>query len=792
MKGLWQDIRRAVRGLAGAPGFTAVAVLTLALAIGGTTAVFSVVDAVLLRSLPFRDPDRVVTLWLRDGQVRRVTSAAFDAWRERSATLESISAYGLRSGELIGGPAPARLSGEVVSASFFDVMGVRPLYGRAFLSGEDEPGADPILVLSHRTWQGALGGDPEIVGKSLLIDNTSYTVVGIAPPRFHGPLERDHKDFWTCYPDAESLERWQRFGYNVFARLRPGVTLDQAQRELLALAAVEPSAPFDVEVESIREHITGWVRPTLTVFFGAVLAVLLIGCLNVAQLQLARAESRTAEFAARKALGASAARLFQQALVESLALSSLGGALGVALAYWLVPVLVATVPGDYPRLEQAAVDPRTLAVALLLTLCSGCFFGAAPAWRLARTSVAEALKRRGRTSTSQGRRQAALLALQVCLSLALLSAAGLLGRRFLTLLPADPGFTADGLALMVVPLSETRYREQTQRHALLESMRREVEAIAGVEQAVLARHVPFSRSTSALPFSVDGAPPDPATRVHIRSTSAGYLDLMQMPLRAGRVFSQAVPSEGPAEAVVNQSFARKLTPDGNALGMTVGFEYSPDRERTYRIVGIVADARSTGSHTNAWDEIYIPFETVDATRAYILARSSTVPAEVLTGALFDRVRAGAPDIPLEPAFTMGSLLRDSVAGPRFQASLIGVFSLNALLLACIGVFGSAAYALSTRRRELGIRSAVGASPGALARTVLASTAVALTAGVGLGLLAAAAVGRALASEFRGVPEQDLGVLALCAGLLAVAALAAAAGPARNASRIDPMEALRHE
>ena len=792
MAGLWHDVRRAVRGLSASPGFALVAVATLALAIGGTTAVFSVVDAVLLRSLPFDDPDRIVTVRLRDSQYQRVTQAALDAWRARSATVESLTAYGLRTGELIGAPVPARLSGEIVSASFFDVMGVRPRFGRAFRPGEDEPGADPVVVLSHRAWQGALQGDPEILGKSLLIDDTSYTVVGIAPPRFHGPLERDHKDFWTCYPDPNTIERWERSGYSVFARLRPGVTPEQARRELSSLAALEPSAPSEVEIQPIYDQITGDVRGTLAVFMGAVLAVLLIGCLNLAQLQLARAERRTGEFAARKALGASAGRLFRQALVESLALSLLGGALGVLLAFWLAPVLVASAPGSFPRLEQTSVDPRALGFALLLTVSSGCLFGSAPAWRLARTSVSRALARRGLAAAGAGRRQVVLLAVQIGLSLALLSAAGLLGRRFLELLPTDPGFNADGLALIVVPLSDARFPERAQRHGILERLRRDVEGIAGVDRAVLARHVPFSRSSWSTSFGVEGVPADPSSRVHVRSISQGYFELMQIPLQSGRIFARLGSGAGPAEAVVNQSFARKLDPDGNALGMTVRFQDSPDTERAYRIVGIAADVRSLGSRTDVWDEIYVPFATAEATRAYILTRSTTLPAPALTGAMFDRVRAGAPDVPLEPAFMMETLLRDSVAGPRFQASLVGFFSLNALLLACIGVFGSAAYALSSRRRELGVRSAIGASPAALAHAVLSPAAAALAAGLGLGLLGAIALGKVLASEFRGIAAYDLETLTFAGALLALAALAAAAGPARRASRIDPMEALRHD
>ena len=525
---------------------------------------------------------------------------------------------------------------------------------------------------------------------------------------------------------------------------------------------------------------------------GAVLAVLLIGCLNLAQLQLARAERQTAEFAARKALGASAARLFRQALVESLALSLLGGALGVALAIWLTPVLVASAPGSIPRLDQTAVDPRALGFALILTLASGCLFGSAPAWRLARTSVSQALARRGRVATGAGRRQNALLVAQVALSLALLSAAGLLGRRFLELLPTDPGFDSNGLAMIVVPLSESRFPKRRQRHDILERLRREAEAIAGVGQAVLARHVPFSRSTWSTSFGVEGAPADPASRVHVRSISPGYFGLMQVPLQSGRVFAELGPGEGPGEAVVNESFARRLDPDGEALGMTVSFRDSPGTERTYRIVGIASDTRSTGIYTRAWEEIYIPFEAAEATRTYIVVRSSALPPPALTGALFDRVRAAAPDVPLEPAFMMESLLRDSVANPRFQASLVGAFSFNALLLACIGVFGSAAYALSSRRRELGVRSAIGASPPQLARAVLSPAVAALALGLGLGILGALGLGKVLASEYRGIAEYDLETLAFAAGLLALAALAAAARPARQAARVDPMEALRHD
>jgi putative ABC transport system permease protein len=782
------DLRSAIRGLARSPGFTSVAVVTLALAVGGSTAVFSVVDAVLLRALPFEDPDRVVGIRLLDTDFQSVPQAVLDAWSARSATLEAVTGYGLRSGQLRGAAEPVRLSGEVVSASFFDVMAVRPLHGRAFHPDEEADDAEPALVLSHSAWQGPLRGDPEILGKSLLIDDTAYTVIGIAPPRFHGPLERDHKDFWTPYADAETRENWQRSGHNVFARLRPGVTTEQARRELSALAAAEPSSPSDVEVRSIYDQITVGSRGELSVLMAAVLAVLLIGCLNLAQLQLARAQRQTGEFAARKALGASASRLFRQALTESLMLAVVGGALGVALAYWLVPLFVASAPTYHARLDQAAVDLRALGCALALTVGSGCLFGSAPAWRLARTSVAEALKGRGGASRSAMRRQTALLALQVCATLALLSTAGLLGRRMLDTIPRNTGFEPDGVSFAVLSLRDAQYDDRERRRSVFASARAGAEAVPGVERVALAFTVPYGWVGASVNMDIAGE----RRRIEMRTVSPDYFALMQIPLVSGQIFQTTASPEGPVDVIVTEGLARKLAPEGQALGMTLPLEDGRGSQRSGRIVGVAADTRAWSGQPQVRDEIYLPFEAGDMRRAFILARAGRLPPSELTQALRLRAQEAAPDVPIEHAYELNDMLDRPVEEPRFRAYLVGSFSLYALLLAAVGVFGSVAYALSTRRRELAVRSAVGASPAALARAAVSSAAVALGIGLIAGAAAAYGMGKAVASQLYRVAEYDPAVLAFAAVTLAVSAAVAALAPAWNASKIDPMEALRQE
>ena len=782
------DIRSAIRSLARAPAFTAVAMLTLALAVGGSTTVFSVVDAVLLRALPFEDPDRIVNVRLRDTEYQFVPQSALDAWIARAATIESVAGYGLRSGQLYGGAESVRLSGEVVSASFFDVMGVRLLHGRAFRPDEESANAEPVLVLSHRAWQGPLQGDPEALGKSLLIDDIAYTVVGIAPPRFHGPLEREHKDFWTPYPDAETRERRQRSGSMVFARLRDGVTLEQAQRELSSLAANDPAAPSDVEIRPIYDQIAGGSRGELSVLMAAVLAVLLIGCLNLAQLQLARAERQTAEFAARKALGAGAWRLFRQALTESLTLAAAGGALGVVLAHWLTPLFVASSPSDHARLDQAAVDLHALGFALALTVGSGCLFGAAPAWRLARTSVAEALKKRGGATRSAARRQTALLALQVCATLALLSTAGLLGRHMLDSIPRNTGFEPDGVSFAVVALNDARYDDRAGRRQIFAAARAGAEAIPGVERVALADAVPYGWVGSSVYVDVAGE----RKSVERRTVSPDYFALMQIPLISGQLFEAAAAPEGALDVIVSEGLARKLAPEGQALGITLPLDDGQGAPRPARIVGVAADTRSWSAEPQVRDEIYLPFEAGSLRRAFVLARSGRLAPTELTQALRRQAREAAPTLAIEHAYALNEMLDRPVAEPRFRTYLVGSFSLYALLLASLGVFGSVAYALSTRRRELAVRSAVGASAGALARAAVGSAVVAFAIGLAAGSAASYALSKAIASQLYRIGGLDSSLVALGAVTLTASAAVAAFAPARNASKIDPMEALRQQ
>ncbi|MCB9384046.1 MAG: ABC transporter permease [Bryobacterales bacterium] len=783
------DLRSALRRLARAPAFTAIAIATLALAVGGSTAVFSVVDAVLLKALPFEDPDRVVKILLRDTDFQYVPQQVLDVWRTRSATLEAISGYGLRSGQLREAIEPARLSGEVVGASFFDVVGVRPLHGRAFRADEESADAQPVMVLSHGAWQGPLRGDPEILGKSLLIDDTAYTVVGIAPPGFHGPWEREHKDFWTPYPDPETRQIWQRMGYTVFARLRDGVTLEQARRELSALAAAEPGSPSEVEIRSIYDMIAGGSRGELSVLMAAVLAVLLIGCLNLAQLQLARAERQTGEFAARKALGASAWRLFRQALTESLTLAVVGGVLGIVLAYWLVPLFVASSPSDHARLDQAAVDLRALGCALFLAVSSGCLFGSAPAWRLARTSVAEALKGRGGSTRSAMRRQTALLALQVCATLALLSTAGLLGRRMLDTIPRNTGFEPDGVSFAVIGLNDARYDDRDRRRSIFASARAGAEAIPGAERVAMADTLPYYWAGSSFNLTFEGE----RKSVPRRWVSPDYFALMQIPLVSGELFQATASPEGPVDVIVTEGLARKLAPEGRALGMTLSMEETfGDGARVGRIVGVAADTRAWAPEPQVRDEIYLPFEAGTMRRALIVARAGRLAPSELTQALRLRAQEAVQDLAIEHAYPLTDLLDRPVKEPRFRAYLVGSFSLFALLLAAIGIFGSVAYCLSTRRKELAVRAAVGASSAALARAALSSAATALAIGLLGGVAATYAAGRAVASQMHRMIAFDPWLLVLAAGVLVASAAAAALLPARRAARIDPIEALRQD
>ena len=802
MSNLFTDIRFATRMLARSPWFTGLAVVTLALGIGANTALFSLLDAVLFKGLPYREPDRLVTVFGQDAERAgwRVPIPLVEAVRERATTIESLTIHNPFGRVLRTAEGPVRVSGQRVSPNFVDMMGVPPFAGRGFLPDEGNPGATPVMVVSFGLWQQYLGGDPEAVGRTVYLDDVPFSVVGIMPPEFQDYLSNRSGNFWTPYTPGRVEELERQAGHELWARLTPGSTPEEAQRELDAISAgirVDEwrEAKRTFGVLPLKEEIVGDSAYVLQLLLVAVGVVLAIACANLAQLLLARSDHRVSEFATRKAIGAPTAQLFRLALAESLLLSAAGGLGGVALAYWLLPAMLALAPSEIPRITEAAIDGRVLAAAVALAVLTGCVFGLAPALRLSRLSVLQAMK--GAPGGAAPRRapfRSALIVGQVACSVALFVMAGLIGRTFLTLLPTDPGFAAESRSILPLGLPTNLYPDQGTRVRRWAELLERVEALPGVTAAGVGENVPFGdddgefRTVSDLDHP-DGALPLTADR---RAVSSNFFQLLQMPLLRGRIFTSADGPESPGVAIVNEALARRLVPGGDALGRKLRIRGTP--LPAYEIVGVVANARSTGISTETWDEVYIPYPQSSAYFGFLIVRSQ-LDGAALDAMLREEVRAWAPERPQAPwqtATAMEDLMSRSVAGPRFSATLAGAFSGMALLLAAVGVFGLVAYSVSQGLKEYGIRAALGARPRDLAATAMGSAAALTAAGVVIGLVASIYSTQFIESQLYGIqPLDPLTFLGAGTLMLAAAGLAAYLA-ARRATRVDPMTALRYE
>ncbi|MGH7471121.1 MAG: ABC transporter permease [Longimicrobiales bacterium] len=802
MTGFLTDLRIAGRTLVRSPWFTTLAVLTLALGIGLNTALFGLVDAVLLRALPFKDPDRLVEIWGQD-QMRsgmRVPGPLVEALRGRSRSLQAIAIHGPVGGVLRTSAGPTDIRGDHVSANYVGVLGVPPLVGRAFRPDEDGPGAAPVMLVSYNFWQRHLGGDPAAVGTALYLDSLAYTVVGIMPPEFRTHFREGIKhDYWTNHVKEQIRQFELEEGYELVARLAPGVTLEAARRELQAIAATVSVEGWGAQgrrlgLVRLKNEVVGDSARALKLMLAAVAVVLAIVCANLALLLLARSDKRVSEFATRKAIGAASAQVFRLALIESLLLAALGGAAGVALAYTVLPAIRALAPADIPRIADSAVNWRALTVALACTLLTGCAFGIAPALRLSRLSVMQALKRApGRVSNQTAWLRSVLVTGQVAGSLALCILAGLVGRTFLTLLPTDPGFQARSLSVFSLYLPNAIYPTSPDRSRLYEEMVRRLEAKPGVASAAFAENVPFSGDALRVPVRDARTAVTDSTGVtaDVRAVSSNYHQLLQIPLRKGRVFTAADREGSVAVAIVNETLARKLGAGGDVIGQTLLLG-RPASARPYQIVGVAADARSTGTSVDITNEVHVPYGQRGNNFGFLIVRSELNIGQ-LTRMLRAEVRAAAPELPMlasRTAVPMSQLVRQALAGPRFSATLATAFSIVATLLAAMGVFGLVSYAVAQRRQEFGIRSALGARPRDLAVTAV-QPAVALTAvGITLGLTLAAFLTRFIEKQLYAIEPLDPTTFIGAGALLLVVAGLAAAIPARQAMRVDPMSTLR--
>jgi putative ABC transport system permease protein len=815
MRTLWQDVRFGARVLLKQPAFTLVAVLTLAVGVGANTTIFSVVNGVLLKSLPFPEPDRLVAL-NETSESARVMAAAYPNyldWRAGQSVFENLAARMPAGGVITGGGEPERVMGRWVTASFFPVLGVRPGAGRFFTDAEDRPGAERVMVLGHGLWRRRYGGDPSVVGRAVSFNGESWTVVGVTPPEFdfYGRDNLNNEFFIPLgrLADQEWMHERKSHVVMVTGRLKPGVGLERARSEMRALAArlggqfPESNGGNGVGLRPLLEDYVGSARPGLLMLTLAVALLLLIACANVANLLLARGASRRREVALRMALGASRRRVVRQLLTESLMLASLGGAAGLLLAVWGLDLLVWLNPGGVPRLENVALDARVLGFTSAVTLLTGVAFGLTPALQTAGADFRSALGEGGPRATGAGRRlRAALVVTEVALSLVLLVGAGLLLKSFWRLMEVDPGFDARGVLTFRLRLPDAKYREPAQIAAFLREAKRRIAELPGVERVSLTTGFPFSRADDN-GYLIEGEPeprrPDDWAKANRYSVDEDYHRTLGITLLAGRYFGAGDAGDAPPAVIVDDALVRREFPGrapSDALGKRLRFggEGEPWRE----IVGVVRHVRQRDLEDEGRVQIYRPWTQItgrwvaDSTRAMdVVLKTSGEPLSLVAPAKRE-VQAVDGEQPLGNVQTLEELVAQSVAPRRFNLLVLGLFAGVALLLGAVGLYGVLSYAVAQRTREIGIRVALGARSADILRLVVGHGMLLALAGVAAGLAGALALTRLMKGLLYGVSAADPLTYATLSAFLLLVALLACLLPARRATKVDPMVALRYE
>jgi putative ABC transport system permease protein len=797
METLFHDFRYALRLLRKSPGFAVAAVLTLALGMSANTVMFSVLNTVLLRPLPYPQADRLVQIWETDarrGDMHGVVSPYnFLDWRSQSQTFEQMATYEYNSVVLTGQKAPARLSTLFVTASFFDVLKVSPLKGRTFLSDEDQPGKPRVAVLGYGAWQRHFGGDPEIVGKSVLLDDQAYSIAGVMPAGFG--LPRDRIDVW-CLPGFD-LKRTGRSSHYLqsMGRLKLAVSLQQAQTEIDTiadrLAATYHQPGMGVRLVFLQDEIVGNARRSLLVLWVAVLAVLLIACANVAGLLLARAVGRQKEVAIRSALGGSRARLMQQFLAESVLLATLGGILGVALSYSAGRFVVAASQGAVPRLSGLQMDGRVLAFTAIACVLTGIAFGLAPALSALRIDLNSSLKESGPASqiTDRLHLRSLFVVAEVALAMVLLVGGGLLAKTLWRLQHIDTGFRAENILTFRFTVPVAKFPMSAQRSELYERVAERLAALPGVESVGATNDLPFGGSRSGSSFDIEGRPPDPQLLLHAgyRTVSPGYFSTMRIPLLQGREFSLHDNRNGFFTVVVNQAFVKKFFANESPLGHRL-----KSHDHLYEIVGVVGDVKHEDLGAPSFPELYLCYLQAEVQPwTFFEVRSRTQP-QALAASVRNAVKEIAPEEPVYNVNTMTSLVEYWMSPQKFNSLLLAIFAGLALVLAAIGIYGVIAHSVVQRTREIGIRMALGADRANVLRLILRQGARIGVLGLGIGTAAAYLSTRALSSMLYGVDSHDPLIFAGIAASLIVVVVLASYIPARRATRVDPLIALRYE
>lgn len=798
------------------PGFTVVAVITLALGIGANSAIFSVVNAVLLRPLPFKDPDRLMVVWERRANSGRanlpISGHEYAAFKERTTSFEALTLFQPNGFNLTGRGDPVMVDVGEVSTDYFNVIGVPPMLGRTFAPDEDKNGGAKVAILCHKLWSQRFGSDPNVINQTVQLNNQSYTIVGVMPALELIP------DVLTPIDLRGEVRKVGKHSYQVLGRLKPEVTIAQAQAEMAHVAQqLEHELPdansgHGVQLVGLHEEVTNPAELPLLTLFGAVGFVLLIACANVANLLLSRAAVRQKEMAIRTALGASRRRLIRQTLTESLLLAIIGGGLGLLSAVWIVTVLSKITAVNIPRLDKISIDRRVLLATFGFSILTGLLAGIAPAWRNSEPRLYEWIKDGMRGSYSPGRRRISsmLVVTEVALAVVLLVGGGLMLKSFVHLLRVDPGFQPHQVLRLDLALPELKYRKPAQQVAFYNELITRLNGLPGVESVGATTQTPLSPGDNWTAFAIEGRPDPPPgqqQQAATRAVSDEYFHTLQIPLRQGRFFNNSdarvalplirwfpqqpfpehfnEPQAAPA-VIINETMARLYFPNENPVGRRLKIIFSP----WLSVVGVVGDVHHTGLNTPPNPEIYLSQLQEPASSMSVMARTSGDPLQ-LAAAAREHVKAIDKDLPVTVT-TMDQIFSDSVAGQRFNTSLLGIFASIALALAMIGVFGVINYSVAQRTHEIGIRLALGAQRGDVFRLVVGQGLVLALIGVSIGALGAWALTRWIAGMLFGVSPTDGPTFVIVSLIVTAVAFLACYMPARRATRVDPLVALRYE
>ncbi|MEP6955524.1 MAG: ABC transporter permease [Chthoniobacterales bacterium] len=815
------DLRYGIRQLLKHPAFTIVAIVTLALGIGANTAIFSVVNALLLKPLPFPGSQQLVALGSTnsrdprgDHELNSMSYPDFFDFRDGNRTLQNAAAFHDDGFALTGAEGASSVRGVKSTAEFFDVLGIKPILGRSFARDDEQAGGGPggwKVILSHDAWQKRFGGAQNVLGRTIELDRRPYTIIGVLPPGFQYPIQAEPLEFYittagdAANPDGSTPQTQQRGSHSMqgIARLKAGVSLAQAQSDLSTIAAnltqkfPDTNTNFGVGIVPLREELIGDVRTALYVLFGAVLCVLLIANANVANLLLARASARAKEMALRAALGASRARVIRQLLTESVLLAALGGALGLLIAQWGTDALVRAVPQNIPRISTIQLDGAVLAFTLLVSLATGVIFGLVPAWHASHVDLNSSLKSGSRTGSggeSKGRLRNGLVVAEVALALVLLVCAGLLLQSFTRLGRVQPGLRTERLLTARVQLPETAYPKNENIIAFFDQFLPRVRALPGVESASAITPLPLTGSNMVTTFDDAEHPLPEGTRpaAPVRVIGDDYFQTMGIPVRQGRVFDQTDRFESSPVVIVNERFAAKFFPGQNVIGKRImpGFAADESGEKMREIVGVVGNVKHLALKNDDSPEMYLPQTQIPFNGMSLVLRTTVSDPASLTGALRQELAAMDPALPLRGVRVFDEYVSRSLARPRFNALLLSIFAGVALLLTAIGIYGVMAYSVAQRTNEIGIRIALGAEKGSIFRLIVGQAMMLVGISVAIGVAGAFAATRLLSTMLFGVSTWDPLTFLSIVLLITVVAFLAAWLPARRAANVNPIVALR--